>query len=253
MDITTTLTSTSTIIAYLTQHKISFSSLSTRTVTQQRGRSQLQVKSVADTNNSKSSKSEEFCFGLPGSTAPGGNFDPLGLSKGKDENTIKRYREAELTHGRVSMVAALGFIVGENFNPLFDGSIKGPAINHFQQVPTPFWLALGAIIAAIELNRASTGWVDPAAGKGIFVLNDDYIPGDLGWDPLGIKPTNKAEFEVMQTRELNNGRLAMFAIAGEIAQELATGKELFNLEDDKVLIDANCPAGTICDILEKSG
>jgi len=233
----------------------SFTSLSAR-LGQQGGRSQLQVKNVASgtpATKTNKPKSEEFCFGLPGSTAPGGNFDPLGLSKGKDENTIKRYREAELTHGRVSMVAAVGFLVGENFNPLFDGAIKGPAINHFQQVPTPFWLALGAVIGAAELNRASTGWVDPGEGKGIFLLNDDYVPGDIGWDPLGIKPTNKADFEVMQTRELNNGRLAMFAIAGEIAQELVSGKELFNLEDDNILIDANCPAGTICDILEKSG
>jgi len=31
----------------------------------------------------------------------------------------------------------------------------------------------------------------------------------------------------MQNKELNNGRLAMLAAAGMIAQELATGKKLF--------------------------
>ena len=35
------------------------------------------------------------------------------------------YREAEVTHGRVAMLAALGFVVGEKFNPLFGGSITG--------------------------------------------------------------------------------------------------------------------------------
>ena len=33
-------------------------------------------------------------------------FDPLGLSKGKDDETLNWYRSAELKHGRVSMYAA---------------------------------------------------------------------------------------------------------------------------------------------------
>jgi hypothetical protein len=31
----------------------------------------------------------------------------------------------------------------------------------------------------------------------------------------------------MQTKELNNGRVAMIAVAGMVAQELATGAKLF--------------------------
>jgi len=49
----------------------------------------------------------------------------------------------------------------------------------------------------------------------------------LGFDPLGLKPTDPEEFKAMQTKELNNGRLAMFAAAGMIAQELVTGHKLF--------------------------
>jgi hypothetical protein len=33
----------------------------------------------------------------------------------------------------------------------------------------------------------------------------------------------------MQTKEINNGRLAMLAIAGIVAQELLTGSPIFNL------------------------
>eukprot|EP00239_Pterosperma_sp_CCMP1384_P001635 CAMPEP_0197857068 /NCGR_PEP_ID=MMETSP1438-20131217/29792_1 /TAXON_ID=1461541 /ORGANISM="Pterosperma sp., Strain CCMP1384" /LENGTH=250 /DNA_ID=CAMNT_0043472761 /DNA_START=119 /DNA_END=871 /DNA_ORIENTATION=+ len=217
-------------------------------------------KTIGGRKTGAGKKAEEFCFGLPGNTAPMGDFDPLKFSVGKDENTIKRYREAELTHGRVAMLASVGFIVNENFNPLFDGAIKGPAITQFQQVPTPFWLGLLAVIATAELTRANTGWVSPGAGKGaswiegpFFELKDNYTPGDIGWDPLNIKPTTKEEFDIMQTKELNHGRLAMFAILGDILQEEITGMELFNLQDDGILNDANCPPGIVCNILEASG
>merc|ERR1719174_3585100 len=42
----------------------------------------------------------QFCAGLPGALAPVGEFDPLGLSEGLSINELKRYREAEVTHGR---------------------------------------------------------------------------------------------------------------------------------------------------------
>ena len=38
-----------------------------------------------------------------GITQPVGFFDPAGLSKGKDDETIAYYRAAELKHGRVAM------------------------------------------------------------------------------------------------------------------------------------------------------
>ena len=38
---------------------------------------------------------------IPGAIAPTGVFDPLSFAEKADENTLKRYREAELTHGRV--------------------------------------------------------------------------------------------------------------------------------------------------------
>jgi Chlorophyll A-B binding protein len=55
-------------------------------------------------------------------------------------------------------------------------------------------------------------------------LRDDYVPGDIGFDPLGLKPTDPASMWLMQTKELQNGRLAMLAAAGFMAQELVNGK-----------------------------
>ena len=50
-------------------------------------------------------------------------------------------------------------------------------------------------------------------------LQDGYYPGDIGFDPLGLKPAGAAEFAEMQTKELQNGRLAMLASMGFIVQE----------------------------------
>jgi hypothetical protein len=167
--------------------------------------------------------------GLPGALPPVGLFDPLGFADKANANTLKRYREAELTHGRVAMLATVGFLVGEKVEGssfLFDASIKGPAITHLAQVPAPFWLLLLISIANAELFRAQTGWVAPkdCPVDEPGLLRADYIPGDIGFDPLNLKPTDPDEFEAIQTKELQNGRLAMLAAAGFLAQELADGK-----------------------------
>ena len=166
---------------------------------------------------------------LPGALAPLGFFDPLGFASKADANTLKRYREAELTHGRVAMLASVGFLAGEQVEGssfLFDASVSGPAITHLAQVPTPFWTALVIGIANAELYRARRGWVEPTdvPVDKPGLLREEYIPGDLAWDPLGLKPTESVEFEMMQTKELQNGRLAMLAAAGFMAQELVDGK-----------------------------
>ena len=166
---------------------------------------------------------------LPGILAPVGLFDPLGFAEKADEGTLKRYREAELTHGRVAMLATIGFFVGEQVEGssfLFDSQITGPAITHLAQVPVFFWLALTVAIAGSETSRAEIGWVNPSEvpvdKPGL--LRDDYYPGDIGFDPLNLKPDDAEELKIMQTKELQNGRLAMLAAAGFLAQELTDGK-----------------------------
>jgi len=165
----------------------------------------------------------KFCLGLAGSSAPFEKFDPLDFLGGKSANQIKLYRESELTHGRVAMLGVVGFAVGENFNPLFNSSITGPGINHFQQLPDGFWTIILFAIGLAEGYRLTYGWSSPTSG--LWTLREGYAPGDLGFDPLGLKPTNAKDLEERQTRELNNGRLAMIALAGIIGQELATGEK----------------------------
>jgi hypothetical protein len=49
-------------------------------------------------------------------------------------------------------------------------------------------------------------------------LKDDYEMGNLLFDPLNLRPQDPEEDKIMQTKELNNGRLAMIAIAAFTAQ-----------------------------------
>ena len=167
--------------------------------------------------------------GMVGILDPVGFFDPLGFAEKATDATLKRYREAELAHGRVSMLAVIGFLVGEKVEGsafLFDATISGPAITHITQVPDGFWAVIIAFIGAYEASRAEAGWVDPAdcPVDQPGLLRDDYLPGDLKFDPLGLMPDDAEEFAIMQTKELQNGRLAMLAAAGFLAQEAVDGK-----------------------------
>ena len=184
----------------------------------------------------------KFCAGLPGAVSPLGEFDPLGFTKDLPVQEIKRFREAEVTHGRVAMLAVVGYLVAEHFHPLFNGAVFGPANTHLTQVQevAPFFFAwLVTSIGSAEIVRALSGWESPRKaitenndldfeGKTWFAkLNDNYYPGDIGFDPLGLKPTDATEFAQMQTKELQNGRLAMIAAIGMMVQEQVTHNTLF--------------------------
>lgn len=100
------------------------------------------------------------CYGLPGALAPLGFFDPLGFSKDADLNTVKRYREAEVMHGRVSMMAVIGYLIGESTPTITYGMDVHHTIanNQIPEVPGtvlfPFFLAINIA----EALRASIGW-----------------------------------------------------------------------------------------------
>ena len=127
--------------------------------------------SLAATNWSPDSNA--FAYGLPGAVAPfSGGFDPLGLSNGKSLQDLKYFREAETQHGRVAMLAVVGFLVQEtpiNFHPFFQaqGKSLGPAIYHLDEVRAvapSFFTLLSTFIGFAELNRALKGWKAPDEG-----------------------------------------------------------------------------------------
>merc|ERR1712078_10651 len=89
-----------------------------------------------------------------------GAFDPTEVAKTlpgitekpATEGKIRFYREVELKHCRVGMLAAVGFLLGENFHPLWGGNIDTPSYLAFQQTPLQtFWPAVLFVIASIEV------------------------------------------------------------------------------------------------------
>ena len=86
---------------------------------------------------------------------------------------------------------------------------------------------LTLLIGSLEYNRALAGFASPEGSFSFQQLKEDHYPGDVGFDPLGLKPDDAEGFSTMQTKELQNGRLAMLGAAGIIAQELVNGEEIF--------------------------
>jgi len=173
----------------------------------------------------KAAAQAEFAFGLPGGDNILGQFDPAGFLEGKDKLEVYQLREAELVHGRVAMLASLGFIVQEKFHPLFSGD-GGPAIDQIPQLPIWLWGVMLAFIGSAEQTRIAKGWakLDPETSTASSALREGYYPGDLDFDPFNIKPKDPAGFRLMQEKELSHCRLAMIAAAGFLAQEAVTGQ-----------------------------
>lgn len=144
-------------------------------------------------------------------------FDPLYLSEFID---IKWAREAELKHGRICMLASVGYIVQEFVGmPGYPGYTPNP-VEALSSVPPE---GLGQILVTIS-------FVELISNKGKYSMMDLFAdgraPGDLGFDPLkfGANPETRERLELA---ELKNGRLAMLAFSGMIHQTFVTGKPLF--------------------------
>merc|ERR1719433_2587329 len=153
---------------------------------------------------------------------PFGFWDPLGMSSDGDLESFKRRRATELKHGRVSMLACLGYITPEYFK--FPGYCSPSSNLTFQDVPNGLaalskvpgagWLQMIAFVGAME--------------KGFLKQDDTRAPGDFAnAGALGVpngKIISKGEDRTRKLNaELANGRLAMMAIIGMFYQDGLTG------------------------------
>ena len=174
---------------------------------------------------------------LDGKYAGDAGFDPLGLAR--NEEALFEYREAEIKHARLAMLAAAGWPLSELFDrkianffdmePLVDASERAPSVLNggLDRVPYLYWaavLAAGALIDLKEFNKAENS-NDP-----------NYMPGDLGWDPLGLYPADEEGQRRMQLAEIKNGRTAMVAITAFAVQEYVQKFAVVDATPSKYLI-----------------
>lgn len=142
-------------------------------------------------------------------------FDPLGIS-----NWSGTYwaREAELKHGRVCMLATVGWIAtdlgfrfqGEQFQNI------STLAAHDKMVQTGYMAQMLGFIFGLECYaiflwlQAERNGLERDAGD--FYLGKQFLPKD------------PVKADDLRLKELENGRLAMLAFAGIATQAALTGK-----------------------------
>jgi len=143
------------------------------------------------------------------------NFDPLNFSERSPE-WVPFFREAELKHGRMAMLATLGFVVPE-FIRIPGAAYSFEAIPKVIDAHDQLIYPLQQIFIFISMVEACS--LPAVAGLGKY----DREPGDFSFDPLGLYPTDPEKAKRMKLAELKNGRLAMIALGGMIHGAIVTG------------------------------
>lgn len=156
---------------------------------------------------------------LDGTMAGDKGFDPLGFSTtitelGGDLNYV---REAELMHGRQSMLACVGFVAPSVFGKLnvpWTADVSTDPLTAQYQLPGVVLAQLGVSIAIAEAIRAS------------IIYKEGSIPGEHGFDPAGFIPkycNTPEKMMKMKEKEITHARAAMIAVTGCFFQDAVTG------------------------------
>ena len=128
-------------------------------------------------------------------------FDPIGFSDSWD---IKWMQEAEIKHGRVAMLATVGFVASEFFTfPMFsdlqvaDANMAPSAvgISAMMQIIT---------VAGIEEWRTNNGNITMET----MFSDPDRVPGDIGFATKRLEGKSEADVAKLKLQEIKNGRLA---------------------------------------------
>lgn len=170
--------------------------------------------SVAESRDNGS----DYAKTLPGISAPLGFWDPLQITRNSDVRLIDYMREAELHHGRMSMVSMAVL-------PLLDYYDESElAIDAYNMHPTHnlfSGLAL-ALMTSYEVCRIAISYESPEIK--LFRLKAHSVPGKLFNNSIPFSMDQDGY--VLQTKELNNGRLAMVGSFLYIVQELITQQKV---------------------------
>ena len=142
---------------------------------------------------------------LDGSMVGDVGFDPLRLAEVQVDLTYAR--GAEVKHGRIAMLACVGFIIQEYWH------LPGADYQNFKPLTAPWTVPWAANLQILAL----AGAIEPATADKTY----GETPWDLGFDPLCFQEgKSKAEMDRLMLGELTNGRLAMMAFVGMVIQTL---------------------------------
>lgn len=143
-----------------------------------------------------------------GAQVPLGYFDPLGICKDGNRENFDRLRYVELKHGRVAMLAVVGYLVtyaGVRFPGAEDIPSGWAALS---ATPPAVWAQMAftfGIMEAFNRDASDVHDIPPGEFKGDF--RNSHI--DFGWD----KQTD-AWKRNKRAIELNQGRAAQMGILG---------------------------------------
>ena len=146
-----------------------------------------------------------------GAQAPAGFWDPLGISDGISQEKFDRYREVEQKHGRIAMIATIGYVVPEKFGTFGDIKLGGDV--KFSDVPN-------GVQALFKIP--AVGLLQILLLIGILETQFPNFNGDYGTGYFGQsleEPVKSRKLAI----ELSNGRLAMIAISGLLFADVASG------------------------------
>ena len=170
---------------------------------------------------------------------PGGDEEEPHVGTGSPEEArptaliLRDYREAEIRHSRLAMLAAVFWPLQEMLDRLIlDEDQFGPIL--YGPVTLPYFPLLMTLIMML------LGYLDiyAKAIKDRDEIGDAFLPGDCFWDPLRILEGAPARMKRnMQERELFNGRVAMLAIAAFIFEEGTTHLPLISIEGNDLLLE----------------
>ena len=146
---------------------------------------------------------------------------------------LRDYREIEIRHGRLAMLATILWPLQEITDRLFIPASFGDTTMVYGGTTLPFvslfMTLLMLLLGYLDIYAASIK--DADAG-------DAFLPGECFWDPLRILDgAPDAMKRNMQARELNNGRMAMFAVLSYILQEGIFHQPLITLPWNQVLFE----------------
>ncbi|KAL9139513.1 Light-harvesting complex [Amphidinium carterae] len=152
-----------------------------------------------------------------GVQAPTGFWDPLGLAKDGSTKAFKRRRASEIKHGRIAMLATMGYITPE-LTGKFPGYLSPSMGLKYEDIPN----GLGAISKV-----PAVGWAQILAYTFYCEQSQDQSEGSAGEaGDFGFKVLTSKDEEGLKRKlnsEIANGRLAMMAIIGMFFQDGLTG------------------------------